>query len=204
MSLVQTQFATAGGVTSLVATFSQPVAIGDVVIVALDWNNFVNTETLTDSGANTYTTVVIETMNDPVGQLIAFAVNTSPTLASVTVTFDTMTNAEFRVHEFSGVATSNTFDSGGSSEGMQPTGGTVLIDGPILSPTSANELMIEYENEDSGTATNGPGWTLASGFNADVVEYMISTGPGPVQSTDELTTVNGGYYTAMGAVFRTQ
>lgn len=168
------------------ATFDQPVAAGDLIVVAFDYEQSVINPmiSVTDSLGTVFAAAG---PYDGPGLRIYTAYGIAPTAGTETVTVTLARSTAFfelRMHEFANASMTAPFD--GAAGGV---GASTAVDGATAGPittTSTNDLLFAMIID--GTVNSGTGFmTLASDYG-DVTEAKIAVAPGAYTATGTATS----------------
>jgi hypothetical protein len=155
-----------GGSSVVVAvTFSSNVAMGNVIVVGLAFEQFgAVIPPLTDSLGSTFTQAVTATVSPGHVAAIYTATLSSSGADTVTVTFSNShgggefsTTYQVYIYEVAGVTTTGAQTATGS--GL--TGGSFSTSSTVSFPVGAFLLGVVYYNDPSGITTAGTGFTLS-------------------------------------------
>lgn len=180
IAFVQTAANSAGGATTVSATFVSPVGPGHTLVVGLDFDHGgqVPSLTLDDDLQDTYTVLDARDAFSSFMQFIAIAPVAGSGIATVTATLDlpAANFIELRVLDYTGLAETNLGDGATGTEGTAATAPTDVT-APAVVTTAPNELLLGLTVCDCGS-TSGPGMTQRSNFDADTFEELLAPTPG--------------------------
>jgi hypothetical protein len=177
--------------------FLSDVQEGNTLIVALDFDTSSGGTVMgvTDSLGNTYTKVLGPYEGQGATQYVYYATSRVSGPDTVTVSIDVSVDAEIYLHEYSGLALTNTFDVGAYASNA---GTSDVVDGMTAGPlttSSSNELIFAvgtcYDYGEPGT-----GFTQRSKLDGNLTEDEIVSSPGEYPA---VATAFGGAW-AMSAV----
>lgn len=176
---VQHTAATTGGIGAVLsATFVEPVAAGDLIVAAFDYNaGIAHVARVSDTGGDAY---AILGPYDGGGfrEYVAYAIASGSGAETVTVQLDAAATdfLELRIHEYAGVSPTEPFDAAASASGTT----TAAASAPITT-TSPDELVFGMVID--GIVSPGAGFTLRGNDYNDVTEDRIAVTPGTYQAT---------------------
>lgn len=157
---------TANMVNRQSAAFTNPVASGDLIVVAIaSWNsnNTATVSSITDSAGNTYSKAVEDPSPATSGiepLSIWYAANVvGGSNLTVSANLQSTGNLTVAIHEYQGIATSNVVDQVAHASGTS----TLASSGPSASTAHANDLLFgaaTLSDAASFSATAGSGYTL--------------------------------------------
>ena len=158
---------------------------GNANLLIIGWNDGTNQlVAVNDSAGNHYQTALATFRGNGMGQAIYYAPNIAPGSNMVTVSFDhPATYVDLRAMEYSGLAVTNTFDSGASATGS----GTMAACGPVVT-AGTNELLVAAGMTAGAFSAAGPGYALRAitAPDADLVEDAIAAANGTNNATASL------------------
>jgi hypothetical protein len=201
ITLVQSNGAT-NFATSITAPFDEDVLAGDTIVVAVDIMPAEPIASVTDELGNSFAVAQPLTSGADAQLAVYYGHIDTGGRDAVTMIFGGTTTSELRIHEFTGIATTNPYDTGGLTAGTAPMT-PVEISGTPVTTSEADEMVFGFEL--ASTADTGPGFDLALSFDDDITEFAIAPNPGNYAITAQLTgvTTNQGWE-LMAAVFRAQ
>jgi hypothetical protein len=185
---VQQKFATPQTPQSQVSVaYSLVQTQGNANILAIGWNDVTaNISSVSDSAGNTYQVAIPIFRANGLSQAIYYSTNIKAGSNTVTVTFNQPAAfADLRVTEYSGLLTTNAFDTGTSGTGI----GATASSGP-LTISATNELLFAA-GMTAGTFTGaGSGFTsrVITTPDSDIVEDQIAASTGPFNATASSTS----------------
>ncbi len=179
ISYVQSISTNGGNLTSLSASFASNNTAGNLIIVVAGWAGTTITASVSDSNGNTYQTAVGPTTGVGSRGQMFYAENIAGGANTVTVAFSaSVSGAHLLIHEYSGIATSNSLDQVTSA-----TGSSTVCDTGSVTTTQADALLFAScgAETDPTTITAGTGYTLrelvgAAGKTATEDQIVSATG----------------------------
>ena len=159
VAFVQGNAGSNAGGTSLAVAFAANNAAGNFIIVSSGWGSTTITASISDSAGNTYQTYVGHPVTDAGGGRrgqVWFAENCLAGANTVTVTCSAAVGKNVEIHEYSGVATSASFDVVANATG----GPSTTADSGNATTAQNNELLFGFCFTGPVTFTAGTNYTL--------------------------------------------
>ena len=189
--------------TSVTVTYTAAQAAGDLIVVAVGWNDSTATVTkVADTSGNTYTLAVGPTIQSGVAtQSIYYAKNIMPAAAGaniVTVTFSSAAVApDIRILEYAGADPNNPVDVTAASSGSSATSSS-----GSATTTNATDLIFGANLVQTTTTGAGSGFTkrLLTSPDADIAEDEMVASIGSYSATAPL---GSGQWIMQMVAFRT-
>jgi hypothetical protein len=196
---VQQNYATPQTPQSQVSTaYVSTQTAGNANLLAIGWNDTTATLTnVSDSAGNSYQVAVDTFRGNGMSQAIYYATGINGGNNTVTVKFDQpAVYVDLRVTEYSGLASSNVFDTGTSATGNSSSASS----GPATL-TASNELLFGAGMTATSFTAAGAGFTnrVITSPDGDIVEDRVSDVPGPYNATAPL---NSGAWVMQLAAFK--
>jgi len=183
---VQSNFAETINNTGALASFSSNNAVGNLIIIALDWNSqAVNVLSVTDTVGNVYTAAAPPVNGQ--GNLsgwrdqIFFAKNIGGGANTVNVEFSGSVNSELYIHEYSGADQTSPLDVTASS-----TGNSSTSDSGSKTTNFPNELVFGYCQASTVNCNQGTNFAVRRTDNGNLSEDMIATSTGSYSASANL------------------
>jgi hypothetical protein len=183
---VQDNFTDTANNTGALASFSSNNAAGNLIVIALDWDNqAVNVLSVTDAKGNVYTAAAPPV--NGAGNLSSwrdqmfYAKNIGAGANTVNVEFSGSVHSELYIHEYSGADTNSPLDVTTSSVGNSSTAnsGSKTTNFP-------NELVFGYCQASTVNCNQGANFAARQTDNGNLSEDMIATSTGSYSASSNL------------------
>lgn len=142
------------GTTSLPVTLNNTVAVGDLIVVSVNWINSVTVNSLTDTIGNTYSLITSNTttFSGPAILSVYYTISKASGSNTITAAFSgTAAFSAMRVCEYSGVNTVDQFNSGITTSGNIGNSGNITT-------THSTELLFGTEFSSGNELSPPSGW----------------------------------------------
>jgi hypothetical protein len=180
----QNQNINSGSHANVGASFDTPQLDGDLIVVVLSWGGGMTSVVVGDNSGNTFHPLHAVVAGGGVGQAAFYAENIHAAPANVVnaTLGSNQSNPAMRMIEYSGIATTNAFDSAAVA-----TGNNNAADSGPLVTTHAHELLVGASTNAGNVGGAGTGWTQEVIFDGDVLEDREVTTLGTYDATAMLS-----------------
>ena len=163
--------------TSLACTYTNAVAVGDLLVACYGWLSTSTAFAISDSLSATPWTLLTPAANSSLPYAAGIAYKVADTAGTPTVTLSgaAQTYRRLAIHEYSGV---NTFDQSAGASGNSGT----LSSGTVTT-TQPNELIVGWLINNSGGLVAGSGFTLREDAMGEYTEDSTLATAGAIAAT---------------------